>query len=631
MTLGDDAFDLIPVPDGRMALRIAGQVAVAGAIVGGLEALGIALSSRFEGSLLDRAAMGAAVVAADATVGASVGLAGGLVAQLLLGRLARWRRYRIGFTLGAVALACGFLGPVAWDLWAVQERRAPAIGMIALGALLSATAWFNAGYWYRREMIGAAPRLGWTVVGAAVSAALALLAAVLGGPSAPRRAAAPPDAANLILVTVDTLRRDHVGAYGALVSTPTIDGLAREGLLMMDAVTPVPETAPSHASMFTGYGPANHDVIHNGAPLRGGYHTVSEQLTTLGWHAGAFVSSFAVDASTGLSQGFDVYDDEFLPAARGATRARVFELGIPLLMRFGDPTAWAGLLERDGRATIARALAWVDRTPAAAPVFLWVHLFEPHSPYEPRGDDQTEVDHRRILEQEPGYAYTPEEEAELRRLYAAEVEWTDARIGELLAGLRASGRLENATVVVVADHGESLGEHGVMFNHHGLYDPVVRVPFVVWSSNPGWAPGTKVERQVTVMDVANTLLAGADVPLLTNTPSVAVQQLGEGMDIPASPVMLVGRTAASLTHGQLRGVRAPNGIKYIQAEDREELYDLRADPGELHDIGAAQPRAVEAGRRNVRELLGDLPEVIPVGDPRLEALGYTEPDPRPPR
>jgi arylsulfatase A-like enzyme len=623
--VNDDVFDHVPVPDGRMALRIAGHGAAAGALAGGIETLGVSVGSRLVTDFSERLELGVAVIGMDAALGWGCGLAGGLVAQLLLRRLARWRRYRIGMTLAVLLLAAFFLMPLARELWIVQQRRTASLGMCALLAMVGVSTWFNAGYWFRREMLGAAPRFGWRLASAAVAVALVVVGALGGGGGVGPVAAPIPGAPNIVLVTVDTLRRDHLGAYGALSNTPVFDRLAREGLLFEDAVTPVPETAPSHASMFTGLHPGAHAVVANGIPLRGGFLTLAEQLGAAGYRTGAFVSSYAVDDAAGLAQGFEVYDDDFLSRARGAAGARVARLALPLLMRFRDPTDFPFLLERDAPATLARADAWVASLPPDAPFFLWVHLFEPHSPYEPRGGDTTDVDHRAILAQEPGYAYAPDEEAELRRLYRTEVEYTDGQLGALLDGLKARGALEDAVLAVIADHGESLGEHGIMFNHHGLYEEVVRVPFVLWSTRTQWTPGQRVARQVTVMDVANTLLGAAGMPLLGNTESETLATLALGADVPARPLLLVGRMNASLSEGQLRGVRDPTGVKYIHGAATEELYDLATDPAELRNIADEQPAAVESGRRNV-ELLGkalsdDAPAEV---DAMLEALGYKE-------
>jgi arylsulfatase A-like enzyme len=613
-----------PVPrEPGVVLRVATVGAASGALAGGLEGLGVALGTKLLlGSAGVLALVGTAIVL-DAALGLVAGLVAGAFATLVARRQTHWKRLRLGATLTVLALALYFFLPLARELWSVQERRGPALGMIALAAVVSATFWFNAGYWFRRESIGAGPKVGWRVYAPLVAVLLGGLAALLGGQPAGPTAVAPPGLPNLVLVTIDTLRRDHVGVYGSLANTPVLDRLAREGVVFDDAITPVPETAPSHASMLTGLHPVQHKVIANGIALRGGYRTVAEQLDDIGYRTGAFVSSFAVGSATGFPQGFQVYDDDFSPTVRGLGQVRLVKLLLPLLLRFGDPAAHPWLLERAAPDTEERALTWVSE--GTGPVFLWVHLFEPHAPYEPRDGSVATVDHRAILAQEPGYPYTPDEEQALRVLYRGEVEYTDAQVGALLDGLRARGVLDNALVIVLGDHGESLGEHGIRFNHHGLYDEVVRVPLIAWASTPTWTPGLHVPRQVTVADVANSLLEFAGVPLLSGTESVPLLSLARGVVVPPRPVMLAGRVGISLKDGQLYGVRTPNGVKYIQRDDGDELYDDVADPGELLDIAADQPDAVRSGRANVETFKAALAGG-PTADTSemLKALGYVQ-------
>jgi arylsulfatase A-like enzyme len=632
-----DELDFPKVREPSVIVRVATISAATGALVGGGEGLYLAWTTPVVLGVGGAGLLALATVVIDSMLGLCFGLGAGVLAALPGARVLLWKRLRSGTSIAVLLFGLFFLGPLARELWFVQDRRVPAMGMIALAIVVSVTWWFNANYWFRRESIGAGPVLGWRVYAPLAGLLLAGVAAAGGGQPDGPSSMPPPGLPNLVLVTVDTLRRDHVGAFGGAVATPRFDRLAAEGAIFDGAITPIPETAPSHAAMLTGLHPARHKVIANGIPLKDGYLTVTEQLAITGYRTGAFVSSFAAGSTTGLDQGFQVYDDDFTPAVRGIGRARVARLALPLLLRLGDPADWPWLLERGAPATIAHALTWVNA--GDGPFFLWVHVFEPHSPYErpgcqgptPLGDTPAAtcagvLDHRAILAQEPGYAYTPDEEAALRALYAEEVAYTDTQLGALLDGLSAAGALENAMVVVTSDHGESLGEHDIRFNHHGLYDDVLRVPLVAWASSPGWAPGTRVARQVTVADIANTLLEFAGIPLMANTESVPLLNHVRGVDVPARPVLLLGRTEASLKKGQLHGVRDHKGFKYIQGTDTEELYDLTADPGELRNIAAEQPGAIEGGRANVGTLktaLGGAAVAVPA-DERLELLGYME-------
>lgn len=592
----DDSFDLPPVPDNRLWFYGGTLGAATGALAGGVEAFVLALTLHLPMSIGESFVLGLTTILLDAAVGACAGIVSGFGAQVTRANALRWRRYRTSFTATTLLLCLFFFLPLTRDLWR-QGRPQAAVGMIALSAVFGILAWFNSGYWFRRDLIGAAPRLGWRGVAPLVALGLVLFGVLLRGPSGPLEPPVP-GVPNLILVTIDTLRRDHLGTYGSLLRTPVIDALGASGVVYEDAMTALPETLPSHASMLTGLQPSVHEVVSNGMPLRPGFLTVAEQLDIGGYRSGAFVSSFAVDGASGIAQGFHVYDDDFFPLLRGVTETRVAATALPLLMRFGDPTKFPFLLERGSPETIRRALRWVDED--ERPFFLWVHLFDPHSPYEPRDGRIAEVDHRAILAQEPGYPYTEAERTALRKLYAEEVEYTDQMVDLLLTGLRERGALENATVLFTADHGESLGEHGIDFNHHGVYDTVLRVPMILWSTDARATAGTRIDRMVDVADVANTLIAASGMPLLSKTGSVPLLSHVDGDRVPPQPTFIQGRVGASLSEGQLCGIRSPRSVKYILGQEgREELYDLVADPGELRNLAEDQPAVAAAAKASV--------------------------------
>ena len=617
MSTREDVFDYLPVPDSRMAGRIARQVAGVGAMCGAIDAIGVLRTAHLHTTGIERVELLLVTIATATAGGALAGFATGLWAQHCMEGQERWSRYRTGFVAGAMLCV---LGTVAEPVARVAARGewVKTIGMLATMAFVVGTAWANAGYWFRRELLGAAPRFPWWGIAALGAAAFSVPTLLSDGVPA-NDAQAPKRAVNLVLVTIDTLRRDHVGAYGGAALTPTLDGLAREGLLVEDAVTPFPETAPSHASMFTGLSPYAHGVQGNGQTLHPGHVTLADQLVAAGWRTGAFVGSHALSGSTGMSQGFGVYDDAFAPHGRLALRARLPSLLVRAFARYGRPADVPWLLERAGSATVARALTWTDAQPADAPVFLWVHLFEPHAPYEAPGFDPR-VDHRAILAEEPGHAYTDAERTALRARYAQEVREADRQVGVLLDGLRARGRLEDAMVLVVADHGEGLGEHGVEFTHHGLGEEVLRVPMIVWAPNGAWTHGSRLPGQVSVELVANTLLTFANVPALTPRLDVASRAVGEADD--PAPVVLGGHDGRGRRAGPLLGVRG-TGMKLVRSAQGDVLYDLSVDPGETRDIAAEQPEVLAHARSILADLpaTGDGPREV---DGMLRALGYRE-------
>lgn len=618
----DAPAELPPTSESRMAWRIATQVAAAGALFGATEGVIVASRSQLLLTGLERAELSLAAALADAAVALGAGLVGGLVGRYRQPHAPLWRRYQQGFGVGWSLLALFFLVPMFVELLRRDDpQNALGLGVVSLS--VCAFGFLISGFFYRREMIGLMPRLGFRLAALCGVFALAGVSAAVPQYRVVPALKPPPSAPNLILITIDTLRRDHLGVYGGPVPTPNLDRLGLEGAIFDAAVVPLPETAPSHASMLTGRHPSETKVIQNGRRLPSAELTITEQVGLAGWRTGAFVSSFALDSSVALDQGFEVYDDDFFPTVRGVSEFRTGWLAVRLLMRFGDPADWPSFLERRADATVTRALAWVDTLPADAPFFLWVHLFDPHSPYDPHGGPEP-VDHPAILADEPGHAYADAERDALRRQYAAEVAYTDTQVGVLLDGLRARGHLEEAAVLAIADHGESLGEHDINFTHHGVYESVLQVPLLLWGSHQGWAPGTRSDAPVTGLDVANTLLDYAGVPKLTRTDSLSMQVPLLGGLAGSTPLLLMGRSEA----GWLYGVRSWSGGKYISgAEGAEELYDLLRDPGELHNLAGEQPAALESGRRGVEMLKSHIDRTTPAATDAamLEALGYTEP------
>jgi|GEM_PF-2877310 len=288
---------------------------------------------------------------------------------------------------------------------------------------------------------------------------------VLGGRTCQDAAGSPPRM--ILLLTIDTLRRDAVGAFAntspdAPSATPRMDALARAGLLFLDARSPVPLTLPAHVTMLAGLPPAVTGVRLNAydrlpGPEARGFPLLAERLRAAGWRTGAFVSAQPLARSFGLDQGFEVYDDGLEELAAGAAGS------VP---------------ERAGAETCARALAFVRSASASDHVFLWVHLFEPHAPY---------------------------------LSYADDVAAADGVVGRLLDGLHAAGRGEDAAILLTSDHGEMLGELGEPTHGFLLGDAVLRVPFAL--RVPGRAPATRTD-PVDLADVAPTLaaLAGVDWP-----------------------------------------------------------------------------------------------------------------------
>ena len=298
----------------------------------------------------------------------------------------------------------------------------------------------------------------------AATAAIALLAAGAEGPKP-----------NILLVTVDTCRADRLGCYGyGLARTPAIDALAREGVRCTNAVTTAPITLVAHASIMTGLLPPAHGVRDNGAyTLSNDYQTLSEVLKQNGYDTAAFVSAVVLNRRYNLLQGFDTYDDD--------------------LWAEDEPKLFM-IRDRPAPRTGERAVRWLRDHAAKsnAPFFLWVHFFDPHQPYESRYPD------RHLLP----------------TAYDAEIAQADEGVHAIVDFLRASNTLDSTVVILTADHGESLGEHGEKTHAIFVYDATVRVPLVV--RYPPLLPGGKTYGgPVRCTDIYPSALAAAgikDVP-----------------------------------------------------------------------------------------------------------------------
>jgi arylsulfatase A-like enzyme/Tfp pilus assembly protein PilF len=400
-------------------------------------------------------------------------------------------------------------------------------------------------------------------------------------------------------VTIDTLRADRLGAYGnTTIPTPHFDRIAAEGLRAEDATTHVPITRPAHASLFTGRYPAEHGIRDNiSVPLAAVIPILAESLRAQGFATSAFVSSFVLSAQSGLDRGFDYYDDDFKPGT--TNEALLF-----------------GAVQRRGDDTVARVEQWLDgRSPdvRARRTAMWVHLYDPHDPYEPP---------------EP-FASTFAD-----RPYDGEVAWTDSLLGRLRAGLEARQMWDDALVVVTADHGEALGEHDETGHGFFAYETTLKVPLVM--RGPGISPNATVSGTVRLVDVAPTLVALLGLPPLGDTTGVDLSaHLAPGA--PPISQMTYAESLMPLVQYQWSDLRVmrDGAWKYILAP-RPELYDLAADPGETRDLSATRAATAHRLRSALEDLLRaerDRAQSAPAASSavsadvlqKLGALGYVSP------
>jgi choline-sulfatase len=412
--------------------------------------------------------------------------------------------------------------------------------------------------------------------------------------SAPFMAAQAQKKPEIFLVTIDTLRADHVHCYGyESIQTPAFDALAKDGILFSEAFTPSPITNTSHTSILTGLLPSSHGVTDFAIPLAATHPTLAELLKKHGYQTAAFIGAVILDSKTlapGLDRGFDFYDN--FPE-HSQTKSR-----------------W-GRVERRGMDVVQHAEAWITAHPAGSH-FVWVHLYDPHDPYEPP----------------PPYSQTYKD-----RLYEGEIAYADSALAHFVSYLKKSGRYDNALIVVVGDHGEGLGEHHE--NTHGifLYDSTMHVPLVV--KRPGKLPSRGnsakvVNAQVRTIDILPTVteLLRIPPPEVLDGASLQAYFAGTENGTGNNDRTAIGETDYPLRFGwaPLRSVRA-EGFKFIEAP-RPELYDLHTDPGELANQYQAANATVQKFRGMLAETKAKAPQPASadanstVANDQLKALGY---------
>ena len=400
---------------------------------------------------------------------------------------------------------------------------------------------------------------------------------------------------NVLLVTIDTLRADHVGAYGsALGLTPTIDDFAKTGVRFERTYAHVPLTLPSHASLLTASYPTRNGVHDNGTFRLGeSSPTIADALKRAGYRTAAFVGAFVLDARFGLGRGFDVYDDR-------------------MLGRGGD----VEIVQRNAEQVLAPAAEWILKPSVIShqPWFTWVHLYDPHEPYEPPEPYRSR------------YASQP---------YDGEIAYADAALGTFIAELRRSDALTNTLVVIASDHGESLGEHGE--RAHGLfaYDATLRVPLVMWAP-PRLRAGIFGDN-MRLVDVVPTILDLLGATPLANVDGRSVRAFAGGEQPFDRAASYFEALNANLTRGwaPLTGV-VLDRLKLIDLPIPE-LYDLDADPGEQHNLYAPQRARARDLETRLDQIARGASPVVPSApidadaEARLRSLGYVVSSPAHPR
>jgi arylsulfatase A-like enzyme/Flp pilus assembly protein TadD len=424
---------------------------------------------------------------------------------------------------------------------------------------------------------------------AALVLALLLLGLPGGRPAQSSTASSALARPNVILITMDTLRADHLGCYGSKqVETPTLDALANDGVVFERAIAQVPLTWPSHAAILTGTYPFQNGVQDfTGHPLDPRFRSLAQGFKQAGYATGAVVSSFVLDRSWGLARGFDSYDDAF-----SATAFEEKDLG---------------LVDRKADESVTHALQWLGKTPRR-PFFLWLHLYDPHSPYDPPEPYRTKYrDH----------------------LYDGEIAYADHELGRLIAWFKSRGIYDSSLIVFVSDHGESLGEHGEREHGFFIYNATTHVPLIVKPPARSRIRPGRQKLPVETIALAPTLvgIAGIRDPLekqfqarsLFDTPEAENEAAYSETFYPFS----------SFGWSPLHGLETAR-YHYIDAPDPE-LYDEWEDPAEKNNLAAQQPATVAVLKSKIADRLSKNPflqktaetgKLDPDTAEKLRTLGY---------
>jgi arylsulfatase A-like enzyme/Tfp pilus assembly protein PilF len=394
---------------------------------------------------------------------------------------------------------------------------------------------------------------------------------------------------NLVVVTLDTTRADRIGCYGAHdVATPHLDDLAKTGVRFDAAVSPMPLTLPAHCTLFTGLLPGAHGVRDNGGfKLAPEHVTLAEVLKGRGFVTGGFVSAFVLDHRWGIAQGFDQYYDDF-------------DLKQEEKLSMGE-------IQRPGNETVDHALDWI-RGVKDKRFFAWIHLYDPHAPYDPPEPYKSR------------YAERP---------YDGEIAWTDSLVGRLVDELARLDLSKKTVIAVMADHGESLGEHGEHGHGYFIYEQVTHVPFILTTPYSG-TRGRVVDAVVRSVDVAPTVLdlLGVAGKLPGVGTSLVPLLAGEGRG-PGDGYSESYYARFHYGWSELRAVRTKRW-HFIESP-KAELYDLEADPGELTNLAAREPSTLERLRSSLSEFeqesIAKLAATAPVEEDeetlrKLASLGY---------
>lgn len=438
---------------------------------------------------------------------------------------------------------------------------------------------------------------------------------------------------NLVLVTIDTLRADRLGCYGSEIArTPTLDSLAAEGVRFDLATTVTNNTLPSHAAILTGKYPQQIGVPRNGFPLPEGIETLATRLKAEGYATAAIVSASSLHSSLGLDRGFDLYDEAF-------NRTELDQE------------------QRPASATTKVALTWLHAQQANNPFFLWVHYFDPHYPYSPPSAWDTHfapeydgiangsIEFLSSIGGVRGFQkiqIMPADLAKVISLYDGEIAFLDEQLSPLIDALNQPSHRRNTSIIVVADHGESLTEHNYFFDHgEFVYQPSMRVPLIIRPSSANSMPQVNVIAEaVQTTDIFATALNFLGLKTPTSGPSRDLSSLwanadgwpgglsfGEGCRPWAVEELYPANIWPNAAKWQFV-LDPPWKLAVAPYKKAGGLFNLKTDPGESDDLSAKHPEVVSRLWRELQLWRETSDAEFGVADEenlrRLRTLGYVE-------
>ena len=393
--------------------------------------------------------------------------------------------------------------------------------------------------------------------------------------------ASAPVSGPIVLLSVDSLRADHLPVYGyPALRTPSIDALARDGVVFERAYSHVPQTLPAHASLLIGRLPLETGVRDNaGGPIKRDERLLAEMLADRGYATAGVVSSYSLRPATGIAQGFAFFDGN---------------------MPERSPDDPAGGVERDGAQSIAIAEAWLEKA-GTERAFLFVHLHEPHAPHSPPA---------RFSDLEP---------------YDGEIAYVDELVGRFIKYLKAHQLYDQSTIILTSDHGEGLGDHGE--TGHGLlaYEEALRIPLIIKPA-AGEGAGRRIEAVVEHVDIVPTVLDLAKAPLPDRLSGRSLTPLLEGASEWPARVVYSESLFGAYRFGWSRVRSVTDGRYRLVRAEQDELYDVVTDRAGQHDLAADRPAELNRLRAALDQIVGNDTAADPApstaASAQLAILGY---------